>query len=202
MNPSDDRLSEALRELAAASPQGAGPEVRGRVRAAFLRHRSRRRQKQFAFVVGLAACLLLAFALLRPGKPTQPVTAAKATPQTQPAATSPPIETRSAKVTAAKTPDVLAKGRGRARKTGRDHGSKRPEPQAVMAASDFVALPTFDPSIPTGPSRMVRLDLSGSALQLIGYPVNEELLERRVLTDVLVGQDGMPYAVRLVQTSH
>jgi hypothetical protein len=47
---------------------------------------------------------------------------------------------------------------------------------------------------------MVRMDLPGSALQLIGYPVDEELLERRVLTDVLVGQDGMPYAVRFVQT--
>jgi hypothetical protein len=70
----------------------------------------------------------------------------------------------------------------------------------VIASSDFVALPTFDPSIPTGPSRVVRLDLPGSALQLIGYPVDEELLERRVLTDILVGQDGMPYAVRLVQT--
>jgi hypothetical protein len=61
-------------------------------------------------------------------------------------------------------------------------------------------LPTFDPAIPIGESCMVRLDLPGSALQLIGYPVDEELLERRVLTDVLVGQDGVPYAVRLVQT--
>ncbi len=69
-----------------------------------------------------------------------------------------------------------------------------------MASGDFVALPTFDPAIPLGQSRMVRLDMPGSDLQLIGYPVNEQLLERRVLTDVLVGQDGVPYAVRLVQT--
>ncbi len=69
-----------------------------------------------------------------------------------------------------------------------------------MQAGDFVALPTFDPAIPVGESRMVRVDMPGSALQLIGYPVDGQLLDRRILTDVLVGQDGMPYAVRLVNT--
>jgi hypothetical protein len=82
----------------------------------------------------------------------------------------------------------------------RAHGTSHAVAPAVVAAGDFVALPMFDPAIPIGQSRMVRLDLPGSALQLIGYPVDEELLERRVLTDVLVGQDGVPYAVRLVQT--
>lgn len=62
-----------------------------------------------------------------------------------------------------------------------------------------MALPTFDPAVPVGESHMVRMNLSGSALQLMGYPVDGQLLDRHILTDVLVGQDGMPYAVRLVQ---
>ena len=72
-------------------------------------------------------------------------------------------------------------------------------PVAAPEAGDFIALATFDPAIPPGPSRIVRVDMPGSALQLIGYPVDGQLLDRRILTDVLVGQDGMPYAVRFVQ---
>jgi len=72
-------------------------------------------------------------------------------------------------------------------------------PPAMVEAADFVALPSFDPAIPVGESRMVRMDLPGSALQLMGYPVEGQLLDHRIVTDVLVGQDGMPYAVRLVQ---
>jgi hypothetical protein len=77
------------------------------------------------------------------------------------------------------------------------HAGPSPAPVETV---DFVALPSFDPAIPVGESRMVRMDLPGSALQLIGYPVDGQLLDRRILTDVLVGQDGMPYAVRLVNT--
>ena len=58
----------------------------------------------------------------------------------------------------------------------------------------------FDPAVPVGESRMVRMDLPGSALQLIGYPVDGQLLDQRIVADVLVGEDGLPYAVRLVRT--
>lgn len=70
----------------------------------------------------------------------------------------------------------------------------------MIASSDFIALPSFDPDIPIGQARMIRVELPGSDLQIIGYPVYEDLLQRRVLADVLVGQDGQPYAVRLIQT--
>jgi hypothetical protein len=48
---------------------------------------------------------------------------------------------------------------------------------------------------------MVRLDLPGRALQLVGFPVSEEIAERRVLADVLLAQDGTPFALRLVKSS-
>jgi hypothetical protein len=74
------------------------------------------------------------------------------------------------------------------------------EAAPAITAGDFIALPTFDPAVPVGESRMVRMDLPGSALQLIGYPVDGQLLDRLIVADVLVGEDGLPYAVRLVRT--
>lgn len=69
-----------------------------------------------------------------------------------------------------------------------------------LSSGDFIALSSFDPAIPLAQGRIVRVELSASALRMAGYPVNTDLLQRRVVTDVLVGQDGRPYAARLVQT--
>jgi len=87
------------------------------------------------------------------------------------------------------------RGRGKQLSKARDHSVEAP---VVIAAGDFIALPSFDSAVPLGDSRMVRVDLPGSALQLIGYPIDGQLLDRRIVADVLVGQDGLPYAVRLV----
>jgi hypothetical protein len=48
---------------------------------------------------------------------------------------------------------------------------------------------------------MVRLDLPGRALQLVGFPVSEDIADRRVIADVLLAQDGTPYALRLVRST-
>lgn len=204
MNPQRDTLPEALRELAAASPQ-ASPELGARLNCEFTRHHARRRRRnRAAFAIGLAACLAISVALFRTGKQTAPVklvdpasqTAKTPSPEPKTAASqSPEIPSPSIAKVAAK-PRVHSKPAIEAR-------NRRPEPPiAAPTAGDFVALPTFDPSIPLGVSRMVRVDMPGSALQLIGYPIDGQLLDRRVIADVLVGQDGVPYAVRLVQTAN
>jgi hypothetical protein len=201
MNSSEERLAGALRDLAASMPNGAGPEVRARVRAAFVRNRSRRRRRRIALTGGVVACLLLLFAWWQPLRLQRPTTVAKESPKAQPAVTSPPaMAGKSEELPVLKVATVRASGTHARRKSAEQSRGARGTELAATRGSDFVALPTFDPSIPTGTSRMVRMNLPGSALQLIGYPVDEELLERRVLTDVLVGQDGTPYAVRLVQT--
>ena len=66
-------------------------------------------------------------------------------------------------------------------------------------SSGFVALPSYDPAINTGDLQVVRLELSGADLRLVGAPVGEDLSDRRMLADVVVGRDGTPYAVRFVQ---
>ena len=201
MNPQRHTLSESLRELAADSPQ-ASPVLGVRLQQAFARHHAQRRLRRRAvFAISLAACVAIAVALLRTGKLTQdvrkpglPAQVAKA-PVPRPEIVAPKIErpSRSLIPSAPIKPRVRAKQRSKAR----DHSV---EAAPAITAGDFIALPTFDPAVPVGESRMVRMDLPGSALQLIGYPVDGQLLDRRIVADVLVGEDGLPYAVRLVRT--
>jgi hypothetical protein len=47
--------------------------------------------------------------------------------------------------------------------------------------------------------QIVRLELTGAELRMVGAPVTEELADRRVRADFLIGRDGTPYGVRLVQ---
>jgi hypothetical protein len=201
MNPQRHTLSESLRELAADSPQ-ASPELGVRLRQAFARHHAqRRRRKRAVFAVGLAACLAIGVAWLRTGKQTQdvrkpgPLAQVAKSPVPQPEIVAPKIErpSKSLIASAPVKPRVGAKQRSKTQ----DHSV---EAAPAVTAGDFIALPTFDPAVPVGESRMVRMDLPGSALQLIGYPVDGQLLDRRIVADVLVGEDGLPYAVRLIKT--
>lgn len=203
VNQSPDKLSQALHELAEASPRSAPPELGVSLKDAFARHHARRQQRKVAFVVALAACLALAIAILRNGKLTPDTTAAKKpgqsiqvpNPQAEVAAAiSDPVKTETHP---AAKPHVS--GRKRKQKPPSSEVSGKP---ITVASGDFVALPTFDPALPVAQSRLLRVELPGPALQLMGYPIDGRLLNRHVLTDLLVGQDGMPYAVRLVQTSN
>jgi len=202
MNPQGDEFWAELRELTAASPQAA-PELRDRLSREFARHHTRRRRRnRAAIVVGLAACVAISVALLRTGKPATALKVVEPSSQTAkaPLPETKPIAPGSPKVPAHSIARVAAKlGVPSQSTTEARNRHREPPPPVAPEAGDFIALPTFDPAIPLGESRMVRVDLPGSALQQIGYPVDGQLLDRRILTDVLVGQDGMPYAVRLVQ---
>ncbi len=201
MNPSEDKLSKALRELAADSPQNAPEELRVRLTHAFIRHHQRRRLVRSVTLAGMAACLLMGLALWLTRKNSSPPSIAVQPPQSiQPAAKIAPGTQEQAKLHAPK-PLVAANARRNKIQQRKAVSNHAVEHAAVQADSnEFVALPMFDPDIPVGQSRMVRIELSGAALRLVGYPVNEDLSERRIVTDVLLAQDGTPYAVRLVKT--
>ena len=194
-----DSLPEALRELAAASPE-ASPELGSKLSSAFARHHVQRRRRRAAVVLALAACLAVLGYWFGPHR--EPVIVKVARPS------SPEPESAQKKDVAPESPKPVAPSVARTTAKPRMHAKREAQPQsqaveapaATVEASDFVALPTFDPAIPVGESHMVRMDLPGSELQLMGYPVEGQFLDRRIVTDVLVGQDGMPYAVRLVPT--
>ena len=189
MNQSDNRLSAALRRLRAIAPRSAPLALGDTLKGEFRRYHLRRRRERNARILLAAACLaasLGAFLILKPRTSNT-------------AAIREPIQTTlpsNANVSAGPTepkPTQL--------KTVRNHGSNRTRKSPANAADRFVALPTFDPAIPIDHLEMVRVDLPGRALRLVGFPVSEEVADRRVVADVLLAQDGTPYALRLVQNS-
>jgi hypothetical protein len=59
-------------------------------------------------------------------------------------------------------------------------------------------LPSFDPAVPLENSQVIRLQMPGGALALVGIPVAPDLADQPIVADIAVAQDGRPYAVRLV----
>jgi hypothetical protein len=189
MSQPDNRLSAALRRLSAIGPRGAPPALGDALKREFRRHHLRRRRERNARIFLAAGCLAAsvgAFLILRPRRPN---TAALHEPlQT----TLPSMANISAESSEPKPAQL---------RTVRNHVPNRIRKSPTSAADRFVALPTFDPAIPIDHLEMVRVDLPGRALRLVGFPVSEEVADRRVVADVLLAQDGTPYALRLVQNS-
>lgn len=63
---------------------------------------------------------------------------------------------------------------------------------------EFLALPAYNPTVRLEDANVVRVEMPGSTLRLVGAPVSAESGQRRVLADFVVGRDGTPYAVRLI----
>jgi len=103
--------------------------------------------------------------------------------------------------TAALPPDVATPARshpaleGHGRSISRQAGGYKRDGKSA----GFVPLPGFDPNLPTGKLMIVRMELPGEALALVGLPAGETNSDHRILADVLVDEDGTPYAVRLAR---
>ena len=65
----------------------------------------------------------------------------------------------------------------------------------------FVMLPGSELMPPAQDLQILRVRIPRTRIQSLGWPVNVDRLEERVLADVMVGEDGVPRAVRLVQSS-
>jgi hypothetical protein len=63
-------------------------------------------------------------------------------------------------------------------------------------AGDFTLLPGSLPQ-EVDDSAIVRVGMQRGALSALGLPVNEERVSDWIQVDLLVGQDGLPKAVRL-----
>ncbi|HEU5413134.1 MAG TPA: hypothetical protein VFW31_05225 [Candidatus Angelobacter sp.] len=71
----------------------------------------------------------------------------------------------------------------------------------TQAANDegFVPLPSYDPAVASGDLQMVRVEVTGSELRMLGARVVGDVSDRPVIADFITDRDGTPYAVRLVQ---
>jgi hypothetical protein len=67
------------------------------------------------------------------------------------------------------------------------------------AASDFVPVPYTGAISSDDPGMVVRVQLTRASLAQLGYPVAETPDEDLILADVLVGEDGWPRGVKLIQ---
>ncbi len=74
-----------------------------------------------------------------------------------------------------------------------------PREQPDAFAEGFVPLPYADTYGPLEAGEIVRVQLGSAALESLGFSVAGADAGQQVLADVLVGQDGLPRAVRLVK---
>ena len=76
-----------------------------------------------------------------------------------------------------------------------------PEAETLLAdneLSDFTLLPGSSP-LDTADAAILRVRMQRSSLGTLGLPVNEERAGEWIQVDLLVGNDGLPQAVRLPQ---
>jgi hypothetical protein len=69
----------------------------------------------------------------------------------------------------------------------------------AYVASDFVPVPYTGAINADDPGMIVRVQLTRSSLAQLGYPVADTPDEELILADVLVGEDGWPRGVKLIQ---
>lgn len=69
----------------------------------------------------------------------------------------------------------------------------------TYAASDFVPVPFTGAIAPDDPGMVVRVQLTRASLAQLGYPVAAAPDDDLIQADVLVGEDGWPRGVKLVQ---
>ena len=189
-------LTAALRSLASSA---VGADAPARVEE-FLRREMRQRHATIAIrspratrwavggIVGLAAAALLSIVLFRPGifqrqGATSPGgSASSASAPTQVSQATPQVA----------SPTVNAETSA--------------EPSAATQDSDteyataYVSLPSADGAAFTEDQTIVRVSLPPSALASFGLPVSSAAGDSNVLADFVLGEDGMPRAVRLVRS--
>jgi len=188
--PSEALLSAALHRLASAGERNAPAAVEAGLMQRFRHHHQHRRRVRMMKAGAIAAAILFIIALTVTLVIPKRVNQVKSSPSEQPRQQLSPLEpaavansgnaqpptsqVRAATVTPARAEEVSNEGR-------------------------FIPLPGYDPAVPAGDLQMVRLELTGSDLRLLGAPVAGDLSDTRVTADFITDRDGTPYAVRLVQ---
>jgi len=170
--------------------QEAPPRIEATLLAAFRSHHRRmswQRALEWASV-GAAAAVLLLFLWIGNGKrkaQSSPVTRKDVSSQStlpMQAEVSEPMKVEG-KTAATAAPSPME-----------DASSSEP-----YVASDFVPVPYTGAIVADDPGMVVRVQLTRASLAQLGYPVAETPDEDLILADVLVGEDGWPRGVKLIQ---
>ncbi|MGA2481578.1 MAG: hypothetical protein ABSF92_00500 [Candidatus Acidiferrales bacterium] len=182
-----DTLEASLASLAMEDAEAGAPEaVEAALREAFRASRPRIRQahrmRAWAWGVATAAVLALAAVGWHEWRVSQKTNPGTPVPQTV-TSSAPPVSGQS-------------NGQETAAQTG-GMGSPESLSSAVVDESGFVSLPYSAPLGGDEEADIVRVRMARGALAAFGLPVNAERADDLISVDFLVGDDGMPRAVRL-----
>lgn len=97
------------------------------------------------------------------------------------------------------TPNIIAQS---IRHTARTPKIKKPLPVAQQnEANQYTELPFSNAALPLDQATVVRVTLPAAALRQAGVPVNEDNANAMLQADVVLGMDGLPRGIRLVNNS-
>jgi hypothetical protein len=180
----EDYVLQALGALAENDREReAPPEVETRLLGAF--HARRIRRGRLWAVIAATAAALVITALWWTNRVPQPVVSV-VQPVSQVPETARPAPTSVAVASGPRVP----------RKVVRKVAPVR-QPESHEVVTDF--FPLMNPAPSFGRGQMLRVQLPAAAMQTVGLPVREEHLGDLVQADVLVGEEGMPRAIRFVR---
>jgi len=181
----DDAVRGLLRELAEADASAkAPPELELRLRKEFRAHHRRKSWRSLGFwvlPVPVAAVIFLAILTLVHRRPP----------------------TESANGVSINTPVTISSEQALRPETSRP-AATTPAPRAsVLSAPETEEVvteffPLMDPAPPFQRGQLLRVELPASVMQIVGLPVREEHLADPVQADVLIGEEGLPRAIRFV----
>ena len=185
----EDYVLQALRALAEHDREReAPPEVEARLLGEF---RSRRRSGRHWAVIAAIAASLVITALWWTNRVPQPAVSA-GPPVLHMPETAGPVAEAEPTPKVVRAPRRVAPGALAVRLSERQ---RQPQPHEVV--TDF--FPLMNPAPSFGRGQMLRVQLPATAMQTVGLPVPEEHLDDLVQADVLVGEEGMPRAIRFVR---
>jgi hypothetical protein len=181
----DESIRDLLRVLTEADASAeAPPEVEVRLRKKFRSRRrklARRRVALWTPLVPAAAVIVLLFVFVH----RRPATA-----RVKPGS----ISTAAASSLEQTSPSQAASPRTTTH-PGKSAASPPQEPEEID--THFFLL--MDPAPPFERGKILRVELPASAMEMVGLPVDEEHLADSVQADVLIGEEGLPRAIRFVK---
>jgi hypothetical protein len=176
-------LDALMRKLAQESPREAPPRVRLHLENAVQRYRSSEalvaKRWLLAAAVLFISCALIGGMVSKRSVRSQPV------PQiSTPATMKPPSVLDAQRVTPKTLPIAKTK--------------RRQHPKLANTQPVFVRLPFSDPTLKAGTSVTIRLALSEVELLAMGLRPIESDPARSYVADLVLGDDGLPRAIRIV----
>jgi hypothetical protein len=191
-------LERALRALAETTDsERSAAELEPVLRSVFQQQkRARQRSRSVAswLAIGMAAALLLSVGVV-----TRQLIFA---PETKPTILAPPPSAQPSNVSKAQIPEPAAMLAQETRKHGK---SRRRVPAQRSDGEEFVTgfypLPYAENSGHIMSGEVVRVKLRGSALPGIGFPMalNGDTAGEQITADLIVGENGLPLAIRFVR---